>query len=172
MLYGCVLVHPALCAESGGVSIILGLDLFFLRFRRHRGPQQSRASAASDGCESQDLGADTESREAGLDAEQAVGLLDGVDDRFDIQWLDGAEVDDFALNAVLLLDVLGGSHGLSDATGEGHDREILSGALDFGFSEGNDEVVFLGGFAHGEGLAVKELVLKHADWVGVADGRL
>lgn len=101
-----------------------------------------------------------------------MGLLDGVDDGFDVEGLDGAEIDNFALNAVLLLDVLGGDQGLTDTAGEGDDSEVLSGALDLGLSEGDNEVIFLGGFTHGERLAVEKLVLEHTDWVGVTDGSL
>jgi hypothetical protein len=81
--------------------------------------------------------------------------------------------------------LFGGDEGLADAAREGDDGEVFAGALDFGFAElggvsgwivlgsggayGNDKVVALGLFAHGEGQAVEQLVLKDDDGVGVAD---
>lgn len=120
-----------------------------------------------------------------------AGLLDGFDNRFDVERLDAAEVDDFCFDSVLALEDLGGLEGLSDAAGEGDDGEILSGALDFGFAEllrfslvsllpdvaqdvglpyRNDKVVALRLLAHGEGETVEELVLEHTHRVRIANG--
>lgn len=120
----------------------------------------------------EDLGADAEGRVAGLDDQQAVRLLDGVDNCLEVDGLDGAQVEDLGLDAVLLLEVLGGDEGLAHAARDGDDGQVLAGALDLGLAEGNDEVVFLGGLAHGEGLAVQQLVLEEDGGVGVADGGL
>jgi len=98
-------------------------------------------------------------------------LLDRLDDGLDVHWFYGAQVEDFNFDAVLLLEFLGGDEGLADAAGEGDDGKVFAGALDLGFSElgmllvrwgrewmrgsyGNDEIVFLGCFAHGEGETV------------------
>lgn len=82
-----------------------------------------------------DLGGDTERGETGLDGHHGAGLLDGVDDGFEVERLDGAEVDNLSLNAVLLLESLGGDERLADAAGEGDDGEVLSGALDLGLAD-------------------------------------
>jgi hypothetical protein len=42
-------------------------------------------------------------------------------------------------------------------------------ALNLGLSDGQDKVVLLRSFAHGESLAVQQLVLKDDDGVGIAD---
>lgn len=60
------------------------------------------------GSQGDDLGGDTERGETGLDGHHGAGLLDGVDDGLEVEGLDGAEVDDLGLNAVLLLESLGG----------------------------------------------------------------
>lgn len=85
--------------------------------------------------EGHDFGADAERREVGGDAEHVAGFLDGFDNGFDVEGLDGAQVEDFGFDAVLLLEHLGGDEGLADAAGEGDDGEVLAGALDLGFSE-------------------------------------
>lgn len=64
-----------------------------------------------------------------------TGLLDGFDDRLNIQGLDRAEVDDLGLNAVFLLKLLSGNQRLADAAGEGDNGKVLSGALDLGLAE-------------------------------------
>lgn len=64
-----------------------------------------------------------------------AGLLDGLDDSLNVEGLDGAEVDDLSLNAVLGLELFGGDEGLADAAGEGDDGKVLAGALDLGLSE-------------------------------------
>jgi hypothetical protein len=87
------------------------------------------------GGQGDDLGGDTERGETGLDGHHGAGLLDGVDDGLEVEGLDGAEVDDLGLNAVLLLESLSGNEGLADAAGEGDDSEVLSGALDLGLAD-------------------------------------
>lgn len=87
------------------------------------------------GGQGNDLGGDTERGETGLDGHHGAGLLDRVDDGLEVEGLDGAEVDDLSLNAVLLLESLGGDEGLADAAGEGDDGEVLSGALDLGLAD-------------------------------------
>ena len=87
------------------------------------------------GGESNDLGGDTEGGEARLNSHHGTGLLDGVDDGLEVEGLDGTEVDDLSLNAVLLLESLSGDEGLTDAAGEGDDGEILAGALDLGLAD-------------------------------------
>jgi hypothetical protein len=62
-------------------------------------------------------------------------LLDRLDDSLNIKGLDGTEVDDLGLNAVLLLELLGGDQRLTDAAGEGDDGKVLSGTLDLGLAE-------------------------------------
>lgn len=122
--------------------------------------------------ECEDLGADAESRVSRLDDHQTVGLLDGLDNGLEVEGLDGAQVEDLGLDAVVLLEVLGGDEGLAHAARHGDDGQVLAGALDLGLAEGDDEVALLGGLAHGEGLAVHELVLEDDGGVGVADGGL
>jgi hypothetical protein len=87
------------------------------------------------GGQGDDLGGDTERGETGLDGHHGAGLLDGVDDGLEVEGLDGAEVDNLSLNAVLLLESLGGDEGLADAAGEGDDGEVLSGALNLGLAD-------------------------------------
>lgn len=64
-----------------------------------------------------------------------AGLLDGLDDGLDVERLYRAQVDDFGLDAVFLLELLGGDQGLADAAGKGDDGEVLAGALDLGLAE-------------------------------------
>lgn len=64
-----------------------------------------------------------------------ASLLDRLDDSLNIKGLDGTEVDDLSLNAVLLLELLGGDQRLTDAAGEGDDGKVLSGTLDLGLAE-------------------------------------
>lgn len=64
-----------------------------------------------------------------------AGLLDALDDGLDVEGLDGAQVDDFGLDAVLALQLLGGDERLADAAGQGDDGEVLSGTLDLGLAE-------------------------------------
>jgi hypothetical protein len=70
-----------------------------------------------------------------------AGFLDGFDNGFDVEGLDGAQVDDFGFDAVLFLQLGGGGEGLADAAGEGYDGEVFAGALDFGFAELEDVLV-------------------------------
>lgn len=120
----------------------------------------------------EDLSADTESRVAELDDHQTVGLLDRLDDGLKVEGLDGTQVDDLSINTVVLLQVLSGDEGLTDASGHGHDGEILAGALNLGLAEGNHKVILLRSLGHGEALTVHELVLKDHNGVRVADGSL
>lgn len=90
------------------------------------------------GGEGDNLGGDTEGGESGLNGHHGAGLLDGVDDGLDVEGLDGAEVDDLSLNAVLLLEVLGGDERLADAAGVGDDGKVLAGALDLGLADLKD----------------------------------
>lgn len=120
----------------------------------------------------ENLGADTKGGEARLDRQEAARLLDRVDNGLDVEGLDGAQVNDLGLDAVVLLEVLGGNQGLADAAGEGDNGQVGAGALNLGLAKGNDKVVLLGGLGHGEGLAVEELVLEDDDGVGVANGSL
>jgi hypothetical protein len=62
-------------------------------------------------------------------------FLYGFDNGFDVEGLDGAEVDDFGFDAVFGFELFGGDEGLADAAGEGDDGEVFAGALDFGFAE-------------------------------------
>jgi hypothetical protein len=87
------------------------------------------------GGQGDDLGGDTERGETGLDGHHCAGLLDGVDDGLEVEGLDGAEVDNLSLNAVLLLESLSGDERLADAAGEGDDGEVLSGALNLGLAD-------------------------------------
>jgi hypothetical protein len=64
-----------------------------------------------------------------------ASLLDGFDDGFHVEGLDGSQVDDFGLNAVLGFELFGGDKGLADAAGEGYNGEVFAGALDLGFAE-------------------------------------
>ena len=94
------------------------------------------------GGQGDDLGGDTERGETGLDGHHGAGLLDGVDDGLEVERLDGAEVDDLSLNAVLLLEVLGGDERLADAAGVGDNGEVLAGALDLGLADLEDGSVW------------------------------
>jgi len=87
------------------------------------------------GSESQQLSTNTEAGEAGLDGHHVTSLLDGLDNGLDIKRLDGTEVDDLGLDAVLLLELLGGDQRLTDAAREGDDGKVLSGTLDLGLAE-------------------------------------
>lgn len=46
-----------------------------------------------------------------------AGLLDRLDNGFNVERLDRAEVDDLGLDSVLLLELLGGDKGLANAAG-------------------------------------------------------
>ncbi|KAH0357911.1 hypothetical protein KCU83_g293, partial [Aureobasidium melanogenum] len=107
------------------------------------------------GGESQKLSTDTEAGETRLDGHHVASLLDRLDDSLNIKGLDGTEVDDLGLNAVLLLELLGGDQRLTDAAGEGDDGKVLSGTLDLGLAELADS-----------------LVLENNDGVGISDGGL
>ena len=125
--------------------------------------------------EGHDLGGDAVAGEARLDAQHVAGLLDALDDGLNVQRLDAAQVDHLGLDAVLLLQLLGGNERLADAAREGDDGEVLAGALDLGLAElmkllacrneawlgkgaayGNDKVILLGLLAHGEGETVQK----------------
>lgn len=62
-------------------------------------------------------------------------LLDRLDNSLNVQRLYGAEVDDFGLDTVPLLKVLGSNEGLADAAGEGYDGQVLARALDLGLAK-------------------------------------
>jgi hypothetical protein len=64
-----------------------------------------------------------------------AGLLDRLDDGLDVEGLDRAQVDDFGLDAVFALQLLGGDERLADAARKGDDGEVLAGALDLGLAE-------------------------------------
>lgn len=132
--------------ELGGVVLnqLLGREAHFLQLLCIR----RRDLSASDtdwrrvqvvegvlGGQGNELGSNAEGREAGLDSHHGAGLLDRVDDGLDVEGLDGAEVDDLGLDAVLLFQTLGGDERLTDAAGEGDDGEILARALDLGLTE-------------------------------------
>jgi len=87
------------------------------------------------GGQGDDLGGNTEGGESGLDGHHGAGLLDGVDDGLEVEGLDGAEVDDLSLNAVLLLESLSGDERLADAAGEGDDGKVLTCALNLGLAD-------------------------------------
>jgi len=122
--------------------------------------------------ESQDLGRKTEHGVARFDDHDAAGLLEGGNDGLNIEGLNGAQVDNLSVDTVLLLELGGGGQGLADAARHGDDGKVLSGALDLGLADGQDEVVLLGSLAHGESLAVQELVLENNNGVGVTDSSL
>jgi hypothetical protein len=85
--------------------------------------------------EGHDLAGDAEAGEAGLHAQHVAGLLDRLDDGLDVEGLDRAQVDDFGLDAVFALQLLGGDERLADAARKGDDGEVLAGALDLGLAE-------------------------------------
>jgi len=87
------------------------------------------------GGKSNDLGGDTEGGEARLNGHHGTSLLDGVDDGLEVERLDGTEVDDLSLNAVLLLKSLSGNERLADAAGEGDDGKILARALNLSLAD-------------------------------------
>lgn len=64
-----------------------------------------------------------------------TGLLDRLDDSLNIKGLDGTEVDNLSLDAVLLLELLGGDQRLTDAARESDDGKVLSGTLDLSLAE-------------------------------------
>jgi hypothetical protein len=64
-----------------------------------------------------------------------AGLLDRLDDGFDVERLDAAQVDDFGFDAVFALQLLGCDERLADAAREGDNGEVLAGALDLGLAE-------------------------------------
>lgn len=85
----------------------------------------------------QDLGRDAEAREARLDRDQAVRLLDGLDDGLDVHGLDGPQVDHLGLDAVLGLELLGRHERLPDRSGQGHDGDVLAYSFDLGLAKLN-----------------------------------
>lgn len=110
-------------------------------------------------------------RPALLDGDEAVGLLDSVDDGLSVQGAQGSEVDHLhadALGLEVLRDLQGGAHAL----GEGDDGHVLALLLDLGLAEGDHEVLVLRLVGEGEGGAVEQLVLQHHHGVLVADGGL
>lgn len=115
--------------------------------------------------QSKDLGGNTEHGVAGLDGHQAASLLERGNDGLNIEGLDGAQVDNLGLDAVLLLELGGGSQGLADAAGEGDDGQVLAGTLNLGLANGQDEVALLGGLAHGEGLTVHKPIKRRQKFV-------
>lgn len=70
------------------------------------------------GGQGDNLGADAEAGEAGLDRHHVAGLLDRLDNGLDVERLDGAQVDDLGLDAVLLLQLLGRDQRLAHAPRE------------------------------------------------------
>lgn len=64
-----------------------------------------------------------------------TGLLDRLDDSLNIKGLNGTEVDNLSLDAVLLLELLGGDQRLTDAARESDDGKVLSGTLDLSLAE-------------------------------------
>jgi len=105
-----------------------------------------------------DLCTNAEGGEVGADTHHSSRLLHRLDNSLDIEGLDGSEVDDFAFNTVLRLELFGGIEGQADVSGEGNNAEVLSWSLDLGFAKRNDKVGFLSSFRHGEGLAVKQSI--------------
>ncbi|KAI6775058.1 hypothetical protein HG530_001816 [Fusarium avenaceum] len=89
-----------------------------------------------------------------------------------IKRLDRSQVDDLDLDAVLLLEVLGGNKRLANSAAQGDDGQVLARSLNLGLSEGNNEIILLGSFGHREALAVHQLVLENTDGVGVTDSGL
>lgn len=141
--------------------------------------------------ERNELCANTEAWETGLYGHEVAGLLYGLDDGLNVHWLDTPEVDDFGVDAILALQLLGGHKRLAYASRKGDDCEVLAGALDLRFAElervlvremrlagrfgmpyRNDEVVLLYLLADLERQTVEQLVLQHTDWVRVANGGL
>lgn len=104
----------------------------------------------------QDLGPNTEHGEARLDSHQAAGLLERLDNRLDVERLDGSQVDDLGLDSVLLLQFRGSIEREANTPRQGYDREILAGTLDLGLADRQHKVVLLGSLAHGEGHTVQE----------------
>ena len=109
-----------------------------------------------------------------MDDHQLAGLFDGSHHRVIVEGIQGAGINDLAADALLLQD-LGGLHGLIPHQQIGHDGDIPALSADGGLAEG-DGVGLLGHLAlcgHVARLplvAVKQLVLKHQDRVVVADG--
>jgi len=68
-----------------------------------------------------------------------AGFLNRLDNGFDVEGLDGTQVDDFGVDAVLFLELLSGNERLADAAGKGYNGEVCAGALDLGFAEGDDK---------------------------------
>lgn len=64
-----------------------------------------------------------------------AGFLNRLDNGFDVEGLDGTQVDDFGVDAVLFLELLSGNERLADAAGKGYNGEVCAGALDLGFAE-------------------------------------
>ena len=107
-----------------------------------------------------EFGTDTVHGETRFDSHQAAGLLDRLDDGLNIERLDGSQVDNFGVDAVLLLQLGGGIEGQSDAAREGDDGQVLTRTLNLGLSDRKDEVVLASGLAHGECLTVKQSVRR------------
>lgn len=121
-----------------------------------------------------ELSTDTVTWETGLDGHHVTSFLDRLDDGLNIEGLDGTEVDDLDLDAVLGLENFGSGERLADATREGDDGEVLALTLNLGLAElrlrlaeewisiglldtyGNDKVVLLGFLAHGERKTVEK----------------
>jgi len=114
----------------------------------------------------------TETWESGLDSNQVMSLLDRLDDSFDVEGLDGPQVDNLAFETVLFLEILGGDERLSDSAGERDNGDVLSAALNLGLSDGEDKIAALSLLGHGEGLTVQQLVLEDNDGIGIANSSL
>jgi hypothetical protein len=109
--------------------------------------------------DSGDFSADAALGEAVLDSDEPAGLDDAADDGVAVQRLDGAQVDDFAGNA-LLRQLLRSLQRVLHAARVPHDRHVLPLPHHLRLPDGHHEVTRQHLLAHLEGLPVKILVLQ------------
>lgn len=84
-----------------------------------------------------------------------TSLLDRLDNRLDVHWFDRPQIDDFGVNAVLLVQFFRSSQGLTHTSRKRDNGQVLARPLDLGFAKGKDEVILLRGFAQWKYLTVE-----------------
>eukprot|EP00053_Salpingoeca_punica_P008562 m.76658 g.76658 ORF g.76658 m.76658 type:complete len:418 (+) comp14651_c0_seq1:227-1480(+) len=136
---------------------------------QRRGVQVVKGLALADA--GKDLGADAALGPAVLDGDEAVGLLDGLDDGLGVHGPQGAQVDDLAADAEGL-ELLGGRKAGAHGIAVRHQRHVGALALDLGLADRDEEVRAAGLLGQLKLHAVHELVLQADYGVLVADGRL
>ncbi len=163
--------------EGGGDDAIHVGELEFFKGGRIDGGRVNGVEALHRGIEvvegfllneAGDHRADGAERLGFFDVEDAVGLFDGSEDGLFVEWADGAEVENFDVEFVFLLEDFSGFKGQLDRAAVTDDGKVFAFAQDVGFAEGH-EVFFVGHFT---GLAVEQGVFEEDDGVVVANSGL